>query len=133
MILDASFLISVDREELAAKAFIAAAIRRGTPLRSTHPVVAQVWRNGARQARLAQFLNTVEIHPFDDGHGVGSLLARSGTSDVVDAHLVSSPLRTMKQFSPETSRTSLFWSHHCNIPDHEFNLGHRPQRSASRR
>lgn len=88
MILDAGFLISVDREELTAKAFIAAAIRRGTPLRSTHPVVAQVWRNGARQARLAQFLNTVEIHPFDYGHGVGSLLVRSGTSDVVDAHLV---------------------------------------------
>lgn len=25
---------------------------------------------------------------FDDGPGVGNLLARSGTSDVVDAHLV---------------------------------------------
>ena len=88
VIVDAGFLISVDREELTAKAFIAAAIQRGTPLRSTHPGVAQVWRNGARHARLARFLNTVEIHPFDDGHGVGSLLARSGTSNVVDAHLV---------------------------------------------
>jgi predicted nucleic acid-binding protein len=88
LILDAGFLISVDREEQSAKAFLAAATTRRTSLRTTHPVVAQVWRHGARQARLARFLNGVEIYSFDDGHSIGNLLARSGTADVVDAHLV---------------------------------------------
>lgn len=56
-------------------------------MHSTHPVVAQVWRDGSRQARLSGFLNTITIHPLDDGRTVGRLLAQTRTSDVVDAHL----------------------------------------------
>lgn len=88
MILDAGFLISVDRDEESARALITALQRRRIALHTTDPVVGQVWRNGSRQARLAAFLKTVEVHPLDDGRAVGLLLARSGTSDVVDAHLV---------------------------------------------
>ena len=94
MILDAGFLISVDRNERAAQEFLTAAQRQGTALRTTEPVVAQVWRNGARQARLAKFLAALMVHPFDDGREVGELLARSRTSDVVDAQLVILALRT---------------------------------------
>lgn len=52
-------------------------------------VVAQVWRGGSRQANLARSLQGVHIAPLDAmiGRRVGELLARSGTSDVVDAHL----------------------------------------------
>jgi hypothetical protein len=50
--------------------------------------VAQVWRDGARQARLASVLMGVEVHALDDGRAVGVLLAGSGGSDVVDAHVV---------------------------------------------
>lgn len=89
MILDAGFLISLDRGHRAAQEFLTAALRHETPLRATHPVVAQVWRNGARQARLARFLGGIAVHPLDDGHAVGLILARAGTADVVDAHLVS--------------------------------------------
>lgn len=88
MILDAGFLISVDRGERAAQEFLAAALVHETPLTTTHPVIAQVWRDGARQARLARFLQSVVVVVFDDGPEVGNLLARSGTNDVVDAHLV---------------------------------------------
>ncbi len=88
MILDAGFLISVDRGESAAQEFLTAALAHETPLTTTHPVVAQVWRDGARQARLVRFLQSVIVVAFDDGPEVGNLLARSGTSDVVDAHLV---------------------------------------------
>ena len=88
MILDAGFLISVDRGERAAQEFLTAALIHETPLTTTHPVVAQVWRDGARQARLARFLQSVIVVAFDDGPDVGNLLARSGTSDVVDGHLV---------------------------------------------
>ena len=87
MILDTGFLISVDRGEDAARSFLATA-RPSTPLHTTHPVVAQAWRNGSRQARLAALLKTLTVHPFDDGTPVGRLLALSGGSDVVDAHLV---------------------------------------------
>lgn len=88
MILDAGFLISVDRGERAAQEFLTAALIHETPLTTTHPVVARVWRDGARQARLARFLQSVIVVAFDDGPEVGNLLARSGTGDVVDGHLV---------------------------------------------
>lgn len=91
--LDAGFLISIDRGERAAQEFLASVQRHETPLCTTHPVVAQVWRRGTRQARLARFLDAVHVHPFDDGMAVGSILARSGTSDVVDAHLVALAVR----------------------------------------
>lgn len=92
MILDAGFLISVDRSEKTAHTFLAAASRSGTALHTTHPVLAQVWRN-PRQARLAGFAKTIPVHPFDDGRAVGRLLAQAGTSDVVDAHLVICAIR----------------------------------------
>ena len=93
MILDAGFLISVDRSERTARAFLSAAARSETALHTTHPVVAQVWRSGSRQARLSAFLKTVTIHPLDNGRTVGQLLAQSGTSDVVDAHIVITAVR----------------------------------------
>lgn len=93
MILDAGFLIAVDRSERTAQAFLTAAVRSGTSLHTTHPVVAQVWRDGTRQARLSAFLDTITVHPFDDGRTVGRLLSRSSDSDVVDAHLVVCAVR----------------------------------------
>jgi predicted nucleic acid-binding protein len=50
------------------------------------PVAAQVVRDPRRQARLMLTLRGCEIVPFeeDDISPVGKLLARSGTSDVVD-------------------------------------------------
>ena len=88
MILDAGFLISVDRSERAAHTFLAAASRSRTELHATQAVVAQVWQNGSRQARLGAFLKTITIHPLDDGRPIGRLLAQTKSSDVVDAHLV---------------------------------------------
>lgn len=93
MILDAGFLISVDRSEANAHTFLTAASRSETALHTTEPVVAQVWRNGSRQARLAAFLKAITIHPLDDGRSVGQLIAQTSTSDVVDAHLVITAVR----------------------------------------
>lgn len=93
MILDTGFLISIDRNERSAHTFRVAAARSETALHTTHPVVAQAWRNGSRQAQLSSFLKVVTIHPFDDGRPVGQLLAQTKTSDVVDAHLVITAVR----------------------------------------
>jgi hypothetical protein len=87
MILDAGVLVSVDRRDRAAGQFTRTTDEDDEDLHTSEAVVAQVWRDGARQAVLAAFLKTVEIHPLDDGRAVGQLLRDSGTSDVVDAHL----------------------------------------------
>jgi hypothetical protein len=88
LILDAGVFVSIDRDEERARVFLTAAKRAGEPLHTSEAVVAQVWRDGARQARLASVMKGIEIHPLDDGRAVGALLARSGGSDVVDAHVV---------------------------------------------
>ncbi len=87
MILDAGVLVSVDRRERFADPITKATDLLDVDLHTSEAVVAQVWRDGARQARLAAFLRAVEIHPLDDGRAIGRLLRGSGTSDVVDAHL----------------------------------------------
>ena len=93
MILDAGFLISIDRSEKSAHTFLAAADRTQTALHTTQPVVAQVWRGGSLQTRLAAFLKAITVHPFDDGRAVGRLLGDTKTLDVVDAHLVLCAVR----------------------------------------
>lgn len=90
MILDAGVLVSADRGETAALSFRVAAERAGRELHTTAPVVAQVWRGGPSQARLARFIKSLTVHEFDeiDGRRVGEMLGRTGTADVTDAHLV---------------------------------------------
>ncbi len=88
MIIDAGPFI-VDGENLNSRlwAIIKRATERGDDLHTTHPVLAQVWREPARQANLARALRHFDIHPLDESVGVGHRLAASGTADVVDAHL----------------------------------------------
>lgn len=63
-------------------------LERGGEIHTTHPVLAQVWRQPGRQANLARALRNFDIHALDDAVPVGLKLAESETSDVVDAHLV---------------------------------------------
>ena len=95
MILDAGVLIAVDRGEQAAQSFLTAALDENVVLCTSAPVVAQVWRDSSRQARLARFLDTLEIHDFTliDARMAGGILLRSGTTDVVDAHIVALAVR----------------------------------------
>ncbi len=88
MIIDAGPLI-VDGENINSRlwALIKRATERGEELHTTHPVLAQVWRDPARQANLARAARYFDVHPLDDSASVGRRLAASGTSDVVDGHL----------------------------------------------
>lgn len=88
MILDAGVLVAIERGDARASAFLRVARRRGETLHTTEPVVAQVWRDPRQQARLAAALKGLRVHPFEDGRTIGRLLARSMTSDPIDAHLV---------------------------------------------
>jgi len=62
----------------------------GRPVVTHGGIVGQVWRGGARQAQLARALAmTVVVHLDDElGRRSGTLLARTGGDDVLDAALV---------------------------------------------
>ncbi len=61
--------------------------RAGASLVTVAPVVAQAWRGGARQARLARLLSMIDVRGtgLREARAAGELLAISGTSDAVDA------------------------------------------------
>ena len=89
MIVDATpFMVDGERVNSRFWALVKRTLERGGELHTTHPVLTQVWRQPGRQANLARALRNFEIHALDDALPVGRKLAESGTSDVVDAHLV---------------------------------------------
>jgi hypothetical protein len=87
LILDAGALVAIDRGDRAVNDKIKRALRSGQPVRTNANVVAQAWRDGARQARLAKALRLVVIEPItrEDGYRAGELLGATRTKDVVDA------------------------------------------------
>jgi hypothetical protein len=87
LVLDAGALIAVERGDRQVQREIQDALQTGTPVRTNANAVAQVWRNGARQARLARLLRDVKIEPItrEGGYRAGELLGATGMKDVVDA------------------------------------------------
>lgn len=90
-VLDAGAFVAVERNDRAMVARLRVAQQQGVELRTNAMVVAQVWRDGrGRQAALARLLRGVDVRAVDQatGRAAGSLLARSGTADPVDATVV---------------------------------------------
>jgi hypothetical protein len=89
VVVDASALIAVDRADRAMGALLRVAHEARLPVRTSTAVVAQVWRDGSRQASLARVLAGVDVVPVDggDGRAVGELLGLAGIADVVDGYL----------------------------------------------
>lgn len=87
LILDAGAFVAIDRGDRAMHEKVRAALRLGVPVRTNANVVAQVWRDGARQARLAKALHDVTVEPITakDGYRTGELMGATRTKDVVDA------------------------------------------------
>ena len=87
LVLDAGALIAVDRGDRDMHDKIEAALRVGDPVRTNPNAVAQVWRDGAKQARLARALRGITVEPItrEDGYRAGELLGATRTKDVVDA------------------------------------------------
>jgi hypothetical protein len=90
LVLDAGALIAIDRGDRRVAALIALGRRIGAELVTVAPVVAQAWRDGARQTLLSRALPMIEVVPTDLGTAkrAGELLRSSSGSDVVDALLV---------------------------------------------
>jgi hypothetical protein len=73
-------------------ALVARALERNIPVLVPAGVVAQVWRDGRRQSRLARLLGSplCSVISFDDvaARAAGQLCGVAGTRDVVDATVV---------------------------------------------
>jgi hypothetical protein len=87
VVLDAGAFVAFERGDVHVRARLEAARRLGAELTTTAPVVAQVWRDGRRQAHVARLLAATRVDAPDEATGrrAGELLAKSGSSDVVDA------------------------------------------------
>ncbi|WP_433292476.1 hypothetical protein ACQPZQ_04955 [Pseudonocardia sp. CA-142604] len=87
MVLDAGALIGVDRSDRRVAGLIALGRRAGADLVTMAPVVAQAWRDGARQVHLARALAMIDVVPMDldVARSAGELLKVACGSDVVDA------------------------------------------------
>lgn len=90
--LDAGALIAFGRNDRRVVALIARSLAHGYALTVPAGVVAQVWRDGRRQARLARLLGApeVEIAVLDDQRAreAGQLCGTRRTADIIDASLV---------------------------------------------
>ncbi|MGH3812762.1 MAG: PIN domain-containing protein [Pseudonocardiaceae bacterium] len=86
--LDTGALIGLERGDERVRSLLQLALADKIPLAVPAGVVAQAWRGGPRQARIARLLADPDVHvvALDDPttRAVGTLIARSGHHDVVD-------------------------------------------------
>ncbi len=92
LVLDAGGLIAYERGRRRAMLAIEHAKAAGGTMVVPVGVLAQVWRDGKFQARLARLLkyDRCQVEPLDDrgAREAGQLLGMTGTTDVVDATVV---------------------------------------------
>jgi predicted nucleic acid-binding protein len=91
VVLDAGALIALEKGDALVRGYVRLAEQGDVALTTSSAVVAQVWRDGARQARLARLLSSdlvVEVAlDTDPSRSIGLLAASAGTTDVVDGHV----------------------------------------------
>ncbi|MDR1186335.1 MAG: hypothetical protein LBK95_02580 [Bifidobacteriaceae bacterium] len=89
--LDTGALLALERGDPRVRALLERALAHGMVVDVPAGVVAQAWRGGPRQARVARLLSdpAVRVPPLDDltARAVGLLCGRTGHSDVVDVHV----------------------------------------------
>jgi hypothetical protein len=90
LVLDAGALIAYERGSRIVQAHLERTWRAGEVSRTSTGVVAQVWRDGARQARVALLLRGVDEVELTGARArrVGRLLHAAEATDVVDASIV---------------------------------------------
>jgi len=88
-VLDTGALIAIDKRDRKVGAMLRVLQRGGVPVRTSAAVLAQVWRDGRRQANLARVLAGIDIVAVEDvaARRIGELLRISDSSDLVDAHV----------------------------------------------
>lgn len=91
VVYDAGALIAADRGNNELFAALVDETQKAAIIPATPAgVLAQVWRDGARQARLARLLKSINVIPLDTetAKAAGELCGKAGTRDIVDASVV---------------------------------------------
>lgn len=93
VVLDAGALIVLERGSEDVRGYVLVANHGKAQLFTSSGVVAQVWRGGARQARLSRLLASdllteVSLGP-EAARRIGILAAAAGLRDVVDGHVAA--------------------------------------------
>lgn len=93
LVFDAGAFIALERRDARMIATADALVRTRTVAHTSAAALAQVWRGSPRQHSIITLVRSgvVRVHPLieDAALRVGLLLSTSGTSDVVDAHIVT--------------------------------------------
>ncbi len=97
-VLDTVALIAFERNDRKVVAIVARALYHKDSLLIPAGVVAEAWRDGRRQARLARLLGSpiCEVINLDDSRAraAGQLCGVAGTTDVIDASVVAAARET---------------------------------------
>ncbi|MEC3916367.1 PIN domain-containing protein [Nocardia sp. CDC160] len=92
IVLDSGGLIGLEKDNARAVAIVRQALARKLEVVIPAIVLAQCWRNSPRQHAVSRLLKADAVRVADltqaQALAIGSLLAVSGTADVVDAHVV---------------------------------------------
>lgn len=89
MILDSGVFIALDNppQRRVVLALVEQMRAAGVEPSTNEAVLAQAWRDPARQVPMSMLVRAVAVFPFGDPRVIGARCATSGTSDVVDASL----------------------------------------------
>lgn len=92
--LDAGAFIALERGSSPVRGYVLLADRRHVALVTSAAVVAQVWRGGSRQARLARLLASDLVTELaldsEASRRIGLLAAAApGARDIVDGHVAT--------------------------------------------
>ncbi len=89
LVFDFGAFIAFERNDRRVRSLVELAVKHRSKVETPAGVVAQVWRDGARQVRLARPIGSgiVEVRPLglDEAQAVGALCAQSDAADIVDA------------------------------------------------
>ncbi|HEV3365423.1 MAG TPA: PIN domain nuclease [Acidimicrobiia bacterium] len=86
IVFDTGALVALERDDRAMWLRLRESIKADVPVLVPVGALAQAWRSGPRQARLARAIADLEPASFDDlALSAGELCGKAGTADVIDA------------------------------------------------
>jgi PIN domain nuclease of toxin-antitoxin system len=91
VVLDAGAFIALECRNRTMVALAELLAKAETPLVTSAGVVAQVWRSGShQQVPIAYLLRRTQVVALDHAvaRTLGRILGQTGTSDLIDAHIV---------------------------------------------
>lgn len=95
LVLDAGVLIAHERRDPSAAAWLERAAGEENDVAVSAPTISELWRDGARQARIARFLTACRIVGCDEqlARTAGELLREVGSDSTLDAIVIATARR----------------------------------------